>query len=175
MNGAFFMTDITFRQISTEVPAETRLYQDGPKDNKVGPSTDIMPEPIESEGMPQVVLDVLGIEGNVKDLPSEELSNLREISAYLEDQLKEHGKIPSALTMGRKLDEIRAELDMDDQTESSVVLDRLSGVVKGWKSLGFMTDSAQKRAMFMKLAKCKDSKEMHKLVFKNYESSGAWR
>ncbi len=169
------MVDTTFRQISNEPAAETRLYQDGPKDNKVGPSTDIMPEPIESEGMPQVVLDVLGIEGNVKDLPSAELSGLREISAYLEEQLTQSGKVPSALTIGRKLDEIRSELDMDDQTEASVVLDRLSGVVKAWKGLGFMTDPAQKRAMFMKLAKCKDSKEMHKLVFKNYESSGAWR
>ena len=169
------MVDTTFRQISNEPAAETRLYQDGPKDNKVGPSTDIMPEPIESEGMPQVVLDVLGIEGNVKDLPSEEVSNLREISAYLEEQLTQHGKVPSALTMGKKLDEIKAELEMDDDTEASVVLDRLSGVVKAWKGLGFMTDPAQKRSMFMKLARCKDSTEMHKLVFKNYESSGAWR
>ena len=155
---------VTFREAPGE-PVETRTYQDGPKDNKVGPEVNIMPEPVDGESMPQTILDVLGIEGNVKDLPSNEMENLREISSYLNDQLTAIGKVPSVATLGRKLDEIREELEMDDQTESSVVLDRLGGVVKAWRNLGFMKDPATKRSMFMKLARCKDSKEMHRLIF----------
>lgn len=155
---------VTFRQPVGEQP-ETRTYQDGAKDNKIGPSTDIMPEPIDGASMPQSILDVLGINGNARDLPSDEMSNLQEIASYLEESITKSGKVPSIKTMGSKLDEIREQLDMDDDTEASVILDRVGGVVKAWKGLGFMTDPSQKRSLFMRLARCKDSKEMHRLVY----------
>jgi len=161
------MPEVTFREAPTQ-PAETREYEKEPENNNTGVDT-VTAEPVDSESMPQVVLDVLGLEGNVKDLPSEELSNLREISGYLESQLIIKGKVPNVNTMGRMLDNIREELGMDDQTDSSILLDRLGGVVKAWKNVGFISDSAQKRSLFMKLARCKNSKEMHRLVFQEMD------
>ena len=157
------MPDITFREAPTE-PAETKLYEREPENRNVGADQG-MPEPIDTESMPQTILDVLGIDGNVRDLPSEELSNLKEISSYLEESLGRDGKVPSIKTLGIKMDEIREELGMDEDTETSVVLDRIGGVVKSWKGLGFIQDPAKKRSLFMKLARCPDSKSMHKMVF----------
>lgn len=155
--------DTIFRQAPSE-PAETKLYEREPENKNTGADQG-MPEPVDTHSMPQVVLDVLGIDGNVKDLPSEELGKLQDISSYLQDSLSKDGKTPSIKTLGTKLDQIREELDMDEDTETSVVLDRIGGVVKAWKNVGFMKDPAQKRSLFMKLARCKDSKEMHRLVF----------
>lgn len=168
------MTELTFR----EAPARAVNTTQGPEETEgpvQGDGHSIQPEPIESDKMPQVVLDVLGISENLQDLPSEIVENAREISSYLEQQIKENGKTPSVLTIGKKLDEIKEELEMDDDTDMSIVIDRIGGVVKAWKNLGFMKDPSSKRSLFMKLARCKDSREMHKLVFKNYEQSGAWQ
>jgi len=164
------MNNITIREAPQ--PVESTPVSSEFVKNNVGASVEA--EPVDIESMPQTILDVLGIDDNVKDLPSEEVENLNEIASYLTDQLKSQGKIPNALTMGRKLDEIREELEMDDQTEANVVLDRLGGVVKAWKNLGFMKDSSSKRSMFMKLARCKDSKEMHRLVFKEMNQQNVW-
>lgn len=160
--------NITFREAPSE-PAETKLFEREPENKDTGADQG-MPEPIGSESMPQTVLDVLGIDGNAKDLPSDELSNLKEIASYLEESLMTNGKVPSVKTMGIKLDEIREQLDLDEDTEASVVLDRVGGVVKAWKGLGFITNPSEKRSLFMKLARCKDSKEMHKLVYKTMDS-----
>jgi hypothetical protein len=162
--GAIFIEkmDVTIRSAPQQVSEAPVSHEEFTK-NDIGASVEA--PPVDNDTMPQTVLDVLGIDDFVRDLPSEEVENLNEICSYLNDQLKSQGKIPTALTMGRKLDEIREELEMDDQTEPSVLLDRLGGVVKAWKNLGFMSDPKEKRSMFMKLARCPDSRSMHKLIF----------
>lgn len=159
------MPDITFRQPAE--PTETKEYQNGYKENIVGAdegNTDY----VEGESMSEVILDILGVEDRMRDLPSQELSSLKEITTYIEDSLVKDGKRPSVKTIGIKLDEIRNDLNLDEDTETSIVLDRIGGVVKAWRNLGFLSPE-QKRSMFMKLARCKDSKEMHKLVFSEME------
>jgi hypothetical protein len=169
------MENITFRNAPTSSPTAlaTSVPQEMPEGNDIGPSVE--QEPVNLNSMPQTILDVLGIEDDVRDLPSEESNRLSEIASYLEDQLKASGKMPNALTIGKKLDEIREELEMDEDTEKEVVLDRLGGVVKAWRDLGFLKDPASKRSMFMKLARCPDSKSMHKLIFSEMNRSEVWR
>lgn len=164
------MSDITFRQPT--VQTETREYQDGYKENVVGADGG-NDGYVEGDSMSQTVLDVLGVEERYSDLPSEELSNLKEITSYIEDSLVKNGKRPSVKSIGNKLDEIREDLGLDDDSDVSIVLDRVGGVVKAWRNLGFMSPE-QKRSMFMKLARCKDSKEMHKIVYAEMQRSDIW-
>lgn len=165
--------NLTLRNAPSQSTNDGPSFEEGPLNHGAGTNLEI--EPVTNESMPQIVLDVLGISENLMDLPSDMSENAKEISDYLSEQLKTQGKTPNVLTIGKKLDEIKEELEMDDDTDLSVVMDRIGGVVKAWKNLGFMKDASQKRTMFMKLARCKDSREMHKLVFKNYEQSGAWQ
>jgi len=153
--------EVTFRQAVQ--PTETKEYQDGFKQNEVGADGG-NEDYVEGDQLSQTVLDVLGVEDRYSDLPSEELANLKEITTFIEDCLVNDGKRPSVKTIGIKLDEIREDLGLDDDNDVSVVLDRVGGVVKAWRNLGFLKPE-HKRSMFMKLARCKDSKEMHKLVF----------
>jgi len=169
------MDNVTFRKAPSAEPVETKLYENGFKENKVGANDDSLPEPIDSESMPQNVLDVLGVEENLKDLPAELINNVKEISSYLEDNFNSQGKNPSILSIGKQLDKMKEDLGMDDDTRIDVVLDRIGGVVKAWKNIGFISDPAKKRSLFMKLARCGDSKSMHQLVYKEVEQSKLWQ
>ena len=66
-------------------------------------------------------------------------------------------------------------MGLDPDSEPSVVLDRIGGVMKSWKSLTFVKDPHEKRKVFMKLARAQDSKEMNKIIFEEMEARSIWR
>lgn len=117
----------------------------------------------------------MGIDDDIKNMPVDDVENLNGVTDYLISLVKAKGKTPNALTLGRELDGLKLEMEMDEQTEPSVVLDRIGGIFKAWKQMTFIRDPAQKRSLFMKLARQKDSRSMDRLVFDEMEKRTVWR
>lgn len=112
-----------------------------------------------------LVLESLGISDELKNLPQESKENLTLIEDFVGElmrakQLKETGEAFRDTFRG-----IMEDMDIDPHTEPSVVLDRIGGVIKGWKNLSFISDPKEKRSLFMKLGRMQSSKEMNKFIF----------
>lgn len=117
-----------------------------------------------SEG-DSLVLDALGVQDNLSSLPEESKQNISEIEEYISEIMKGKQLKTTSEAFKSTLDKVMEDMDIDPNTEPMAALDRMGGVIKGWKNLSFITDPAEKRRIFMKLAKLPDSKSMNKLVF----------
>ena len=74
----------------------------------------------------------------------------------------------------KTLNSLKGEMGLDDEAEPSIVLDRISGVVKAWRNLSFVKDLAEKKRIFFKLAKLNSSEDMNKELFKIMEGYQVW-
>lgn len=164
--------DTTFRSVT-----ETPLVESTPSEfteNKVGASVADLPEPISSENSANTVLDVIGLEDNIFDLPSEEQSKIQEIAGFVQDIIKAKGKNPTTLSYAKEIDELKAEVGLDYEADPMEAIERLSGVIKAYKNLAFLGDRDRK-SMFMKLAKMPNTKSMNELVFKEMNNRRVWQ
>jgi hypothetical protein len=66
-------------------------------------------------------------------------------------------------------------MGLDPDTMSQVVLDKLGGIVRAWKSLAFMTDDKERRNLFYKLARLGTAKEMNDAVFEQMNKQKVWQ
>lgn len=133
--------------------------------------------PTEADGIDGVfnpLLDVLGIEDTLENLTEADGHNLNEIEEYLGNKLKAK-KVP--LTIEALKNEFASTLEsmgIDKNTEPSTLMDRVAGVINGWKSLSFVTDPKEKRSIFMKLSKMQSSVEMNKFIFQEMNKKEVW-
>ena len=112
-----------------------------------------------------LVLESLGISDELKNLPEESKENLSLIEDFVSElmrskQLKETGEAFRDTFKG-----LMEDMDIDPHTEPSAVLDRIGGVIRGWKNLSFISDPKEKRSLFMKLGRMQSSKEMNRFIF----------
>jgi hypothetical protein len=134
-------------------------------------------EPIEvreSQGS-DILLESLGIDDSVKNMPPEDQENLKETKQYLFDIIKTRGDSPTMGAFKQALNDIKAEFGLTDTSDPSVILERIGGVVKAWKSLSFVNDPHEKRRIFMKLARSTSGKDMNKIVLDEMEHFSVWR
>lgn len=123
----------------------------------------------------ETLLNAIGIDDIVENLSVEDKANLIEAEQYVRDILVKQGKTPTQAVFNRVLDSLKVDLGLDSDSEAAVVLDRIAGVSKAWKSLSFIKDPSEKRGLFMKLARQKDSSAMNRLVFEEMEKRSVWQ
>jgi hypothetical protein len=102
-------------------------------------------------------------------MPEIDKGNLHEIGSYLSEILREKGVTPTERTVGRILNEMRLDMEIDFEAEPEVVIDKIAGLVKSWKGIVFIKEPKERRALFMKLARQPDSASMDKLIFEEMD------
>lgn len=163
------MSDVTFNISTPEIAGSEPLPE--PRESEFSFNDS---EPVTSENREVSVLKALDIDDDLRNLPEEDRSNLSEMSGYLEDIVKSRGLEPTVKSYAKVLHDLKLDMGLELEASPEVVLDRVGGVVKAWKSLSFVSDSKEKRAIFMKLARQPDSKSMNKLVFEEMERRRVW-
>lgn len=129
-------------------------------------------EPIED---PQgEVLVSLGIEDNPEVMPAEDKENLQEVTDYIKGLLRVKGLSPTRTNYQSALTELKEEMGIEIGVEPSIALDRMGGIVKAWRNLSFVKNPAEKRSLFMKLAKQEDSKAMNKVLLEEMNRREVW-
>ena len=170
------MSDSVFRTASVpEVTADTPKLPDPEPNNEDHHHDTGLQEPLDAEQSQEAVLNALGIDDMIQNLAEADLNNLTEVSQYVNDILAKKGVTPTASKITETLDSLKSEMGLDPSAEADVVLDRIGGVVKAWKGLTFITNPAEKRSLFMKLARQPDSKAMNKMVFEEMNRREIWQ
>lgn len=171
------MSDVAFRSSSPtpQIVTHTESVPE-PKKNEVGAQEDFGDlEPIDSDQSDGVILSAIGIDDSPRNLPESDKSNLHEMKSYVLDLLNSKGITPTLGAYKRMIGEIREKMDIDPDTEPSVLLDRIGGVVKSWKSIAFITDPKERRSVFMRLARQPDSKSMDRTIYEEMEKRRVWQ
>lgn len=134
-------------------------------------------EPIElreTHGV-SIVLDALGIDDRLTNLPDEDRMNVTEVREYVLDIVKSKGLSPTVGAFKKTIDGLKDDMGLDKEAEPSIILDRIAGVVKAWKNLSFIKDPEEKRKIFNTLATLKSSSDMNKEVYRLMENYKIWR
>ena len=134
-------------------------------------------EPIEEreKRTGDILLEVLDINEDVNNLPEEDQKNLKETKEHILDLVEAKGLKRNFESFKETFEELIEEVGLTKNAEPSVILDRIGGVIRAWKSLSFIKDPKEKRRLFMKLARMETSKDMNKLIFQEQESRKIWQ
>lgn len=166
------MIDSVVRTISNEAPAPQAENNWQPNE-RGAEDTVAVEEPLDSAD--KTILESMGITDDQNNLPSEEQANLKEIDGYVLDILKRKGVVPTKSTINKELGKLREEMGLDEAADPAVVLDRIGGVIKAWKSLSFIKNPSEKRSLFLKLANSNSSEDMNRIVFEEMNRRAIWR
>jgi hypothetical protein len=167
--------DVTFRSAPV-VSAPTPKGPEPEVNNQQVQSGEDDKEPVElreTHGV-SVVLDALGIDDRIDNLPEEDKSNVANVKDYVMEIVKSKGLSPTVGAFKKTIDGLKEDMGLDQEAEPSVILDRIAGVVKAWKNLSFIKDPAEKRKIFFKLAHLTSSAEMNKEVYRQMENYKVW-
>lgn len=165
------MSDTMFRSAPPPAPPTESLPD--PEPNLVGADssfTDITP--LEGEG---AVLKALGIQEDIKHLPPTEQDKAREVNSYVLGLLEAKGLEPTQGSFNQTLNSLKESMGLEEGVSPSAILDRIGGVVKAWKSVSFISDVKEKRAVLMRLARLESGKDMNKEVFKIMNQYKVWQ
>jgi len=121
------------------------------------------------------ILDALGIDDSLDNLPDEDIGNLADARNYIEGIMEQRGLPKTQGGYKKAMSYVKEKLDIDAEAEPSFVLKKLGGVVRAWGGLSFVSDPAEKRSMFMKLARMQSSDEMESYLLKAMESKRVWQ
>lgn len=155
--------DSVFRSITPAVQATESSVPSTP-DIKPEVNSETPDTAFNSEG-DSLVLDVLGVEDKLGNLPTESQENISEVEEYVSGIMKGKQLKTTSEAFKSTLQKVMEDMDIDPNTEPIAALDRMGGVIKGWKNLSFITDPSEKRKIFMKLARLPDSKSMNRFVY----------
>ena len=167
-----------FHSASTPVPTTQTESIPEPKKNNVGAEESPIEVPLEvreEESGKDIVLEALNIDDDIHNLSSDDQDNVSEVKKYIFDIIKARKLSSTVATFKKTLSDLKGEMGMSDETDPSEVLDRVAGVVKAWKNMSFISDQAEKRRLFMQLAKCENSKEMNRIIFQAMENRKVWQ
>lgn len=169
------MESTTFRSVPEPV-TDGRYDKVETKPNEVGSkASEDSGEPLEGDKAEMAILDFIGILDTPHNMPAEAQNNLSEINEYLTQKLNSQGKTPTLRSIAKEMDNIREEMGLDDDVDPDIALERISGVVKSWKEINFISDPQEKRSLFMKLARQPDTKSMNRLVYQEMNRKSVWR
>lgn len=172
------MSDTVFRTSSPQQEAPSMPAGPDPEPNIHGASTnfsDIEPLDVREERSGDVLLDALNISDNIKNMPKADQEKLSEVKHYVIEMLKQKGINPTVGGFKKALTQALDQFGLDSDSDPSFILDKISGVIQGYKNLSFIKDPAERRSIFMRLAKMQSSEEMDKEVYKLMEKHTVWR
>lgn len=162
-------------QIIDVAPPTPEVPSSSGKTNNNAPDLELRDiEPIDDRGN-EFVVEALNLTENINNLPQEDQDKVSVVSEYIQSLMKSQGLKMDASTFRNTLDKTISQMGLDFDSDPSVVLDRISGVVSAWKDLSFVSNIADKQALFQKLAKQPDSSSMNKIVFQEMEKQKVWR
>lgn len=169
------MADSAFRTASdSSGPLPQPEYE--VDDSSVGyEEQDIEPLDIRESRSGDVLLDALGLDDDVSNLPDEQKENVLEVKQYVKDVLKQKGRSDTVDSFNKTLSELKEYVGLDENADPDVVIDRIGNLIKSYKSLAFVTDAKERRSLFMKLAKQESSQEMDRMVFEEMTRRNVWR
>ena len=171
------MSETVFRT-SSPPPVIAQPTVEPPKNDRGAAYSESDLEPVEmreqSSGV-DVVLEALGIDDSISNMPEEDKSNAQDVKKYVTDIMKSKGLLNNFANFQKTLGELKGEMGLDEGADPIHVLDRIGGVVKAWKNLSFIKSGQEKRSIFMKLARQPDSSSMNKLVFEEMEKRSVWQ
>jgi hypothetical protein len=136
---------------------------------------DIEPIEIREESGGDALLDALDIDDDLMNMPEEDRENHKEVKQYILDIIKKSGDSPTMGAFKRTLNDIKADMGLPEGADPSMILDRISGVVRSWKSLSFIHSPSEKKSILSKLMRATDSKDMNRIVLEQMESKMIWR
>jgi len=170
------MTDTVFRE-APPPPVERPPAPEPDVDKTRSLLSDGDNEPVEmfEERGKSVVLEALNINEDPHNLPDKDKDNLGEVKNYVLEIVKQKGLSPTISSFTKTLNGLKVEMGLDEEAEPSIVLDRIGGVIKAWKNLSFITNPADKKRIFMKLANLKSSAEMNREVYRLMSDYKVWR
>jgi hypothetical protein len=171
---SFFM-DVVFKSAATPPPVSTTENIPTPEKTAGSEFTFEDGEPVEYDKVSNSVLEILGVTDDIKVMPDADKENLSLVSDYLTSIARKRGVEGSQAAYKGILDELRQEMGIDKNAAPEFVLDRVGGVVKSWRDMGFISNPKEKRALFMKLAKLDSSEAMNREVFKAMEEYKVYR
>lgn len=162
---------ITFRESSPVSDTVMPSVNKDPTAPTASVASNFVPEGEESGA----VLAGLGIAESPDQLPSEMQSDIETIKDFVVDTLKSKGLNMDSTSYTRVLTDLKEQLDLEPNTHHSIVIDRLAGVIKGYRNLVFIKDPKERKTLFMKLARLPDSKSMNKMVYSEMEKRSVWQ
>ena len=169
------MSDTVFRTGGPTPPQTSPEPVEPFVENKLGYETSLGDEePVEAGKAGATVLSLLGVD-DPTGIPEEDSANLKDVTDYILDMVDKRGATPTAATMKRALDAIKADLDLDPDAEPGIVLDRVGGLVKAFKNLTFIREPGERRRIFMKLARLPDSKAIDNAILDEMDRRKVWR
>jgi len=167
--------DVTFRSAPV-VSAPTPPGPEPEVNNQQVQSGEDDREPVElreTHGV-SVVLDALGIDDRIDNLPEDDKSRVSIVKDYVMEIVKSKGLSPTVGAFKKTIDGLKEDMGLDQEAEPSVILDRIAGVVKAWKNLSFIKDAKEKKNIFYKLARLSSSSEMNKEVYRLMSDYKVW-
>lgn len=173
------MINTTFRQtISHQEPTVTQDKPNVTNENTYRSSTETVDNPpieiIESEGK-DVLLNALGIDDRINNIPSEDRKFHNEVKDYILNVIEKKGLSPTQKTFNSVLETIKSDMGLSSESDPTVVLSRIGGVIDAWKNVSFIKNPQEKRSIFMKLGKAQSSEEMNRIVFDSWERAKIWQ
>ncbi len=145
------MADIVFREAPPPAVEQPRVDVPEPEPNRehvVSGEDDREPVELRETGGRSVVLDALNINDNTNNLPEADKANLQEVKDYVLKIVESKGLSPTVSAFKKTLNGLKSEMGLDEEAEPSIVLDRISGVVRAWRNLSFVKDPEEKRKIF---------------------------
>ncbi len=171
------MANIVFREAPPPAVEQPKVDIPEPEPNRehvVSGEDDREPIELRETGGRSVVLDALNINENTNNLPEKDKADLQEVKDYVVKIIESKGLSPTVSSFKKTLNGLKSEMGLDEEAEPSIVLDRISGVVKAWRNLSFIKDPAEKRRIFFRLASLKSSVEMNREVYKLMNKYEVW-
>jgi len=128
--------------------------------------------PAENE---QDVLEALGILDDVRNIPSEDQEDLKELKSYLTSYLEEKGLSQTIRGMQKGIERLKKEFDLDEEADPQAVIKKIGGVARSWKELSFVRDLEERKQILVKLMSASSKREMDRIIFEEMERRSVWR
>ena len=117
-------------------PDTTEKSKEPVVDNKFGYPDEVEDyKPIEDD---QDILNVLGIEDDIKVLPEEDYQDLQELKGYLSSYMEEKGLPKTFKGMEKGIKALKEVVGLDEDADPQAVVKRIGGIARSWKELSFV-------------------------------------
>ena len=121
------------------------------------------------------LLGLFDIQDNLNNLDSESRENLNEIDAHLKQVMRKRGLTPTKSNLSKVLSEVKEEMGLDADVDPDLAINRIGNVLKSYRDIAFIKDPAERRSLFMKLARMQSTKDMNKLIHETMTKYEVWQ
>lgn len=174
------MTDTIFRPSGPSgVDTISSSNHVSPPDDKwhmeIEATEDIMPLELDNRSSGTLTLEVLGLDEDISELPSDDQTHLKDIENYVKQIIKRKGLEPTKGVFARTFNNLKEEMGIDPDTSYEEILKRVGGVISSYRDLAFIKDPKERRSIFMKLARQSTVEEMNQLVYESMNKYKVWQ